>query len=250
MPLFVELALEPHDKTNGLDMLNIRNLAKRLFMARQFGRDIHFSQYGKICPIETPEGENAGLIMSLSAYTRVNQNRFLESPYILINSNGQLLDKTKIFYLNSLKETKLKIGFISDKINKNAKILQKIVPIKTKNSFSESKPNDLDFVTLSPMQIISIGTALVPFIEHDDANRALMGSNMQRQSIPLIFPSTPFIGTGFENSVPIESNSTIKSEIEGIIEKVSSTSIILRDINGQKLYYNLTKYLRSNQETF
>lgn len=211
-------------------------------------RDIHPSQYGKICPVETPEGENAGLVMSLASFARVNQYGWIESPYFLVEK-GSLLRKTKIFYLNPHQEQEFKLAFANNTINENGKILASSVSIKDGLYFSETEPTNVDFSALSPLQILSIGTILVPFVEHNDANRALMGSNMQRQAVPLFFIDPPFVGTGFESNVSLESGLTIKSETEGIVDFVSSVILEIRDENNQKLVYKLTKYRRSNQET-
>lgn len=211
-------------------------------------RDIHPSQYGKICPIETPEGENAGLVMSLASFARVNQFGWLESPYLVVE-NGQILTKTKPFYLNSNQEEQYTLAFGNNNLSKTGKILSNFVSIKEGSYFSENEIKTLDFSALSQIQILSIGTSLVPFVEHNDANRALMGSNMQRQAIPLIFKQLPFIGTGFETNVAQESGVVLKSEAEGYVEQVSSTLIEIKDLNNQKITYKLKKYNRSNQET-
>lgn len=211
-------------------------------------RDIHPSQYGKICPVETPEGENAGLVMSLASFARVSQYGWIEAPYFLVEK-GKILQKTKIFYLNPSQESNYKLAFANNILDTKGFIKASLVSVKEGSYFSESHPKNIAFSAVSPSQVLSVGTNLVPFVEHDDANRALMGSNMQRQAVPLLFPNLPFVGTGFEPLVALESGLTVKSEVEGIIDFVSSEAIQVRDSSGQKVRYKLRKNVRSNQET-
>lgn len=211
-------------------------------------RDIHPSQYGKICPVETPEGENAGLVMSLASFARVSKYGWIEAPYFLVEK-GKILQKTKIFYLNPNQEKSYRLAFANNILDSKNFIKTNSVSVKEGSYFSEAQPKNVTFSALSPLQVLSVGTNLVPFVEHDDANRALMGSNMQRQAVPLLFPSLPFVGTGFEPLVAQESGLTIKSEVEGIVDFASSEAIQIRDAYGQKIHYKLKKNIRSNQET-
>lgn len=211
-------------------------------------RDIHPSQYGKLCPVETPEGENAGLVMSLASFARVHSLGWIETPYFLVE-NAKVLTKKKVFYLNPHQEISFRVAFANNSLSENGKITEDYISVKESAYFLEAKPTNVDFSTLSPLQILSIGTILVPFVEHNDANRALMGSNMQRQALPLLSPQNPLVGTGFEVHVALESGLVLKSDCQGIIDTASSTSISLRDLNNQRIIYSLAKYSSSNQET-
>jgi DNA-directed RNA polymerase beta subunit len=236
-----ELAHKRRISVFGPDGLQRENVGTKI-------RDIHPSHYGKICPIETPEGENAGLVMSLASFARVNQYGWLESPYLIVEKSA-ILRKTKVFYLNSSQENRYKLAFANNELNQNSKFLVNSIYAKDGSYFSKTEPESLDFSLLSPFQILSVGAILVPFVEHDDANRALMGSNMQRQAVPLLFSQAPFVGTGFEPNVAAESGLVLKSEAEGHICFASSSSIEIEDAFGQKILYKLKKYYRSNQET-
>lgn len=211
-------------------------------------RDIHPSQYGRLCPIETPEGQNAGLITSISMFGRISALGWIETPYFLMKDNTVFSDFQPIF-LNPEQESQTKVAFCDVALTSDKKVLKEYVSVKEDYSFSLRKCKDVNFMTTSPLQIISLATSLIPFIEHDDANRALMGSNMQRQAVPLIYPQKPLIGTGFEASAILDSNLVIKSYNEGIVKKASSSSIVIEDQHGQSISYYLRKYYRSNQET-
>jgi DNA-directed RNA polymerase subunit beta len=211
-------------------------------------RDIHPSQYGRLCPIETPEGQNAGLINAIALYGRINLLGTIETPYFLMQK-GKIFSNKSTIFLNPEQESNTKIAFCDLSISVTKKIDLNYLSIKENSSFSVKKKEEINFMTTSPLQIISLGTALIPFLEHDDANRALMGSNMQRQAVPLLYPKKPIIGTGLESSSILDSGMIVKSYSQGIVEYSSSQVLKIVDTCGQKINYYLKKYLRSNQET-
>jgi DNA-directed RNA polymerase subunit beta len=211
-------------------------------------RDIHPSQYGRLCPIETSEGQNAGLIMSLSLYGRINSLGSLETPYFFME-NGNIFSKTRPIFLNPEQEANIKIAFGDLALTKTNKIQKEYLSIKDNYVFSVQKVEEINFITTSPLQVVSLATALIPFLEHNDANRALMGSNMQRQAVPLLYPQKPIVGTGLESSSILDSGMIIKTYCEGIVFFASSSSIIITDCFKQKITYYLRKYYQSNQET-
>ena len=211
-------------------------------------RDIHPSHYGRICPIETPEGKNVGLVSSLTTCSRINKFGFLETPFWRV-INGKILKIGKPIYLTADIEDLYKIAPADLTINKNNYIIQNNIPTRYKQDFLNVFPFEIDFISISPVQIVSIATALIPFFEHDDANRALMGSNMQRQAVPLLFPQKPIVGTGFENQIAIDSGMSIHADHHGIIEKVDASQIVLKVKDGKTVCYGLNKYIRSNQQT-
>ena len=211
-------------------------------------RDIHPSHYGRICPIETPEGQNVGLIASLTTCARVNKFGFLETPFWRV-INGKVLKTGNPIYLTADIEDSYKIApadIATDKINY---LVKNVIPVRYKQDFVNVSPSDVDFISISPVQVVSVAASLIPFFEHDDANRALMGSNMQRQSVPLLLPQKPIVGTGLENQIAIDSGMTINAQISGIVDSVSSTKITIKNVEGRKANYKLQKYLRSNQQT-
>ncbi len=209
-------------------------------------RDVHYSHYGRICPIETPEGPNIGLIGSLSIYGRINDFGFIETPYRKVD-NGKLTDK--IVYLTADEEDQYKIAPINVEIDKNNKIIQEDIPSRYRDDYLTVSPKKVDFIDVAPNQMASISASLIPFLEHDDANRALMGTNMQRQSVPVIKTEMPLVMTGMEERVARDSGTIIVSEEDGIVEKVSGSQIIITNNNGNKKEYVLKKFYRSNQGT-
>jgi DNA-directed RNA polymerase subunit beta len=211
-------------------------------------RDIHPSQYGRLCPIETPEGQNAGLISSFSLYARISSLGSLEAPYFFVQ-NGKIFSTNEPIYLNPEQESQIELAFSDTPINTKNEFVEPYLSIKENYLFSKKSSKDINFVTTSPLQIVSLATALIPFLEHDDANRALMGSNMQRQAVPLLFPQKPLVGTGLEPIALLDSQMVIKNYCEGIVEFSSSFKIQIRDKQGQIITYFLKKYVRSNQET-
>ena len=211
-------------------------------------RDIHPSQYGRLCPIETPEGQNAGLIASISMFGRIGSLGCVETPYFLLKDSKVYSNKQPIF-LNPEQESELKIGVADVTLNNKNELMTDYISVKENYSFSIKKKNEINFVTASPLQIISLATALIPFIEHDDANRALMGSNMQRQAVPLLYPQKPIVGTGLEPVVILDSGMVIKNYCEGTVLTSSTNHITVKDLFDQQITYYLKKYSRSNQET-
>jgi DNA-directed RNA polymerase subunit beta len=212
-------------------------------------RDIHPSQYGRLCPVETPEGQNAGLISSFAMYGKLSRYGWIETPYFLLKNKTLFLTKSPI-YLNPEQETKVPVAFSNNLINSIHKLNDDYLSVKEDYLFQLKKIEDVNFFTTSPLQLISLATSLIPFIEHDDANRALMGSNMQRQAVPLLYAQKPIIGTGLESISILDSQMVIKSYNEGIVEVSSSSKIIIKDkFSDQRISYYLTKYKRSNQET-
>jgi DNA-directed RNA polymerase subunit beta len=211
-------------------------------------RDIHPSHYGRICPIETPEGQNAGLIGSLTTCGRANKYGFLETPFWKV-INGYVVKTGKPFYLTADIEDYYKIATADLLINSKNEILSKSVTVRYKQNFINVSSHEIDFIPVSTIQVLSPAAALIPFLEHDDANRALMGSNMQRQAVPLLFSQKPIIGTGLENQVAIDSGMAIVSIKKGVVTYVSSDSIVIKDFLGNEIFYDLEKYQKSNQDT-
>lgn len=211
-------------------------------------RDIHPSHYGRICPIETPEGQNVGLIASLTTCARVNKLGFLETPFWRV-INGKVIKTGNPIYLTADIEDLYKIAPADIATNDGNYLVKNTIPIRYKQDFVNVPPSEVDFIAISTIQVVSIAASLIPFFEHDDANRALMGSNMQRQSVPLIFPQKPIIGTGLENQIAIDSGMTLNAQVSGIVSSVTANKIIIKDKAGKKIIYKLQKYLRSNQQT-
>jgi DNA-directed RNA polymerase subunit beta len=211
-------------------------------------RDIHPSHYGRICPIETPEGQNVGLIASLTTCARINKLGFLETPFWRV-INGKVIKNENPIYLTADIEDFYKIAPADISTNERNYLIQNLIPVRYKQNFINVAPFEVDFITISPIQVVSVATSLIPFFEHDDANRALMGSNMQRQSVPLILPQKPIVGTGLENQIAIDSGMTLNAQGCGIVNSVTADYIIVKEYSGRKLKYILQKYQRSNQET-
>nr|QCI04156.1 RNA polymerase b-subunit [Anotrichium furcellatum] len=211
-------------------------------------RDLHPSHYGRICPIETPEGPNAGLIGSLSLYAKVNQYGFIETPcYKVINR--EIIFTNLPTYITANEEDDLRIAPADILIDSQNKIINDYIPVRYRQEFITSKAIHVDYMAVSPIQLISAAASLIPFLEHDDANRALMGSNMQRQAVPLLYPEKPIVGTGLESKVARDSGIVLISRTSGKVAYVSGTKIGISDFNGQIIHYRLKKYYRSNQDT-
>ncbi len=215
-------------------------------------RDVHPTHYGRICPIETPEGPNIGLINSLSTYSKINKYGFIESPYKKVE-NGVVQDK--IEYLSAMEETKFTIAQANSVIDKNGKFKEDLVSCRENLNFILSKPENIDYIDVSPKQLVSVAASLIPFLENDDANRALMGSNMMRQAVPLLKPEAPLVGTGIESDVALDSGVTIVARRDGVVDKIDGKRIVIKASN-EKDYsqsgvdiYNLQKFKRSNQNT-
>nr|AWT38978.1 RNA polymerase beta subunit [Eunotogramma sp.] len=211
-------------------------------------RDIHPSHYGRICPIETPEGQNVGLIASLTTCARVNKSGFLETPFWRVK-NGKVLKTGNPIYLTADIEDFYKIAPADISTNDENYLTTNLIPIRYKQDFLTVTPSEVDFIAISPIQVVSVAASLIPFFEHDDANRALMGSNMQRQSVPLILPQKPIVGTGLENQIALDSGMTINAQVAGIVKSVIADQIVITEKSGREFKYNLQKYQRSNQET-
>jgi DNA-directed RNA polymerase subunit beta len=211
-------------------------------------RDIHPSQYGRICPVETPEGPNAGLIGSLSTYGRINSYGFIETPFYKV-VGGKVLKDLFPIYLDATTEDQFRLAAGDLLTTKDGFIQDLKVPVRSNQELISVSPDDIDYVAVSPIQVVSLATALIPFLEHDDANRALMGSNMQRQSVPLLHSEAPIIGTGLEGQTARDSGMTILSINCGKVTNLINGNIVIQDKNGTTLTYLLNKYRRSNQET-
>jgi DNA-directed RNA polymerase subunit beta len=211
-------------------------------------RDIHPSHYGRICPIETPEGPNAGLIGSLATHARVNAYGFIETPFYKVEG-GRLLKDQPPVYMTADEEDDLRVAAGDAPLNREGYIIGDEIPIRYRQEFTTAKPEEVDYVAVSPVQIISVATSLIPFLEHDDANRALMGSNMQRQAVPLLRPERPLVGTGLEAQAARDSGMVIVSRTDGEVTYVSADKVVVRDPNGREIEYPVQKYQRSNQDT-
>ena len=264
-------------------------------------RDVHHSHYGRICPIETPEGPNIGLLGSLSTFGRINEFGFIETPYRKVlnecdsksediigripaddvkDDDGKLLvesgkaiskqvfeeisklskrkievvpfpssDVKDVSYMTADIEEDFRIGQATTQVDSKGQIVSSQVEVREEEGFAHETPENIDYMDVSPMQIVSVSTALIPFLEHDDANRALMGSNMQRQAVPCIRPQAPLVGTGMERRVAIDSGQVIESRAEGIVSSVNADRVIVTDLDGNDHVHDMYKYRRSNQGT-
>jgi DNA-directed RNA polymerase subunit beta len=216
-------------------------------------RDVHPTHYGRVCPIETPEGPNIGLINSLAVYARTNAYGFLETPYRKVKNGKVTAD---IDYLSAIEESQFIIAQANSELDKNGKFTEELIAVRHKNEFTLAGPDDVNYMDVSPRQIVSVAAALIPFLEHDDANRALMGSNMQRQAVPTLRAEAPLVGTGIERAVAIDSGVTVVARRGGSVDSVDASRIVVR-VNDDETtaaepgvdIYNLTKYTRSNQNT-
>jgi DNA-directed RNA polymerase subunit beta len=211
-------------------------------------RDIHTSHYGRICPIETPEGPNAGLIGSLATHARVNQYGFIETPFLPVE-NGRVKRELEAEYMTADQEDDLRVAPGDITTDEHGYILGSTIPVRYRHEFTTTTPDQVDYVAISPVQIISVATSLIPFLEHDDANRALMGSNMQRQAVPLLRPERPLVGTGLEVQAARDSGMVVVSKIDGVVSFIEAESIDVKGDNGRTQKYLLQKYHRSNQDT-
>ncbi len=211
-------------------------------------RDIHPSHYGRICPIETPEGPNAGLIGSLATHAKVNQYGFLETPSRPVE-NGRVRFDLPPVYMTADEEDDIRVAPGDIPVDENGYIIGPQVPVRYRQEFTTTTPDQVDYVAVSPVQIVSVATSLIPFLEHDDANRALMGSNMQRQAVPLLRPERPLVGTGLEAQAARDSGMVIISRTDGEISYVDATKIRVRSNGGGEIEYPISKYQRSNQDT-
>jgi DNA-directed RNA polymerase subunit beta len=216
-------------------------------------RDVHPTHYGRVCPIETPEGPNIGLINSLSCYARTNDYGFLETPYRRVVDSKPT---DEIDFLSAIDEGKHVIAQANANIDAKGKFVDDLVPCRHQGEFTLTTPDRVDYMDVSPQQIVSVAAAMIPFLEHDDANRALMGSNMQRQAVPTLKAEKPLVGTGMERTVAVDSGVTVKATRGGVIDSVDASRIVVRAHESETTtgdsgvdIYNLTKYTRSNQNT-
>jgi DNA-directed RNA polymerase subunit beta len=219
-------------------------------------RDVHYTHYGRMCPIETPEGPNIGLIVSLANYTRINEYGFLETPYRKV-VNGKAA--SEIEYLSAMDEDRFYIAQASARLNPNGSFADEQISCRCQGDYTTRSPQEIQYMDVSPKQIISVSASLIPFLEHDDANRALMGSNMQRQAVPLVFPEAPRVGTGMEGKCAYDSGVLVKARRDGVVCRVTSQEVVIKpeDTKGRVLetneegldVYRLVKYQRTNQDT-
>ncbi len=217
-------------------------------------RDVHPTHYGRICPIETPEGPNIGLITSLSTYARINEFGFIETPYRVVK-DGVATDEVK--YLSALEEERHVIAQANARLDEKGRFLDELVLARLGGEFVNKKPEEISYMDVSPKQVVSVAAALIPFLEHDDANRALMGSNMQRQAVPLVRPEAPLVGTGMEYIVARDSGAVIKAKRDGVVESLDATRIVVKPLESEGKsrdvakvdIYNLIKYRKTNQNT-
>ena len=215
-------------------------------------RDVHPTHYGRICPIETPEGPNIGLINSMATYARVNKYGFIESPYRTV-VNGKVSDE--VIYLSAIQEGKYTIAQANSNLDAAGKFADDLVSCRKNGDFVMANPDSIDFIDVSPKQLVSVAASLIPFLENDDANRALMGSNMQRQAVPLVRVEAPLVGTGMEDVVARDSGVATSARRAGVIDQVDATRIVIRTTDEDKGsspgvdIYNLLKFTRSNQNT-
>lgn len=216
-------------------------------------RDVHPTHYGRVCPIETPEGPNIGLINSLACFARTNEYGFLETPYRRVEQ-GKITDQVE--YLSAIEEHKFVIAQANATIAADGKFTDQLVSCRHKNEFSLAAPEQINYIDVAPQQIVSVAASLVPFLEHDDANRALMGANMQRQAVPVLQSEKPLVGTGMERAVAIDSGVTVIARRGGVVDSVDASRVVVRANEDENIegepgvdIYNLTKYRRSNQDT-
>ncbi len=215
-------------------------------------RDVHPTHYGRICPIETPEGPNIGLINSLATYARINRYGFIETPYRKV-ANGRVGDE--VIYLSAMEEGKYTIAQANAELDKRGRFVADLISCRVGDDFQMTAPDNIDYMDVSPKQLVSVAAALIPFLENDDANRALMGSNMQRQAVPLLRAEAPLVGTGMEEVVARDSGVSIVARRSGVVDQIDATRIVIRALEETDLsvsgvdIYNLLKFQRSNQNT-
>ena len=212
-------------------------------------RDVHYSHYGRMCPIETPEGPNIGLINSLASYARINQYGFVEAPYRKINHDDPMnpVVTDEVVYMTADEEDNYHVAQANEQLDEEGHFVRKNVSGRYREETQEYERKMFDYMDVSPKMVFSVATALIPFLENDDANRALMGSNMQRQAVPLLMTEAPVVGTGMEEKSAVDSGVCIVAEEGGVVERSTSREIIIRQNDGNTKKYKLTKFLRSNQ---
>ena len=211
-------------------------------------RDVHHSHYGRMCPIETPEGPNIGLISSLSTYARINEYGFIEAPYRKVDKEtGRVTNE--VYYMTADEEDGYVVAEANEPLDEEGRFMSKRIGCRYQDEIIEVAPEMVDYMDVSPKQLVSVATSMIPFLENDDANRALMGSNMQRQAVPLIRTEAPIVATGIEHKAAKDSGVVIVAKHDGVVENVTATEIVIRLNNGKKDVYRLLKYKRSNQGT-
>ena len=209
-------------------------------------RDVHYSHYSRICPIETPEGPNIGLIGSLATYARINEYGFVEAPYRRVDkANCRVTDE--VLYMTADEEDLYKVATATEPLDENNVFVNELITVRDKTEYVQVPGSQVDFIDVSPRQVVSVATGMIPFLENDDATRALMGSNMQRQAVPLLVPEAPLVGTGMEYKAGLDSGVVILAREDGIVEKVAGDEIIVRDEYNERHRYKLIKFARTNQ---
>jgi len=213
-------------------------------------RDVHYSHYGRMCPIETPEGPNIGLINSLATYARINEYGFIEAPYRLLDKTGDVPVVTDdIIYVTADEEEKYRVAQANEPLNDDGTFVHKYVTGRDREHIIEMENTTIDLMDVSPKQVFSVATSMIPFLENDDANRALMGSNMQRQAVPLLMTESSIVGTGMEKKAAVDAGIVKLALHEGIVDRVTATEIVVKTKEGSRDVYRLQKFARSNQGT-
>ena len=211
-------------------------------------RDVHHSHYGRMCPIETPEGPNIGLINSLSTYARINKYGFIEAPYRVVDKKTGVVTDEIVYITADLEDGKI-IAQATEPLDEQNRFIAKKIVARYKDEILEVEPSKIDYMDVSPRQVVSVATAMIPFLENDDASRALMGSNMQRQAVPLIKPESPIIGTGMEYRAAMDSGVVVVAKEDCTVIKVAADKVVVRETSGEIRTYNILKFKRSNQGT-
>ena len=209
-------------------------------------RDVHYSHYSRICPIETPEGPNIGLIGSLATYARINEYGFIEAPYRRVDKEHRRVTNEHV-YMTADEEDLYRIATATEPLDENNCFVNDMITVREVTEYVQVPGAQVDFIDVSPRQVVSIATGMIPFLENDDATRALMGSNMQRQAVPLLVPEAPYVGTGLEFKAGHDSGVEILAREDGVVEKVDGNTIVIRDDLGERHVYHLTKFARTNQ---
>ena len=214
-------------------------------------RDVHYSHYGRMCPVETPEGPNIGLINSLASYARINEYGFVEAPYRRVDKtdpeNPRVTDE--VVYMTADEEDRYHVAQANERLDENGYFVRKNISGRFREETSEFERKRIDYMDVSPKMVFSVATAMIPFLENDDANRALMGSNMQRQAVPLLVTEAPTVGTGMEMKAAVDSGNCVTAKEAGVVERAESNRIIIRKEDGNMDEYKLAKFVRSNQGT-
>ena len=214
-------------------------------------RDVHYSHYGRMCPIETPEGPNIGLINSLATYARINEYGFIEAPYRVCDKSDPMNPRVtdEVVYMTADEEDKYVVAQANEELDENGYFINNTVSGRYKDETSQYEKHKIDFMDVSPKMVFSVATALIPFLENDDANRALMGANMQRQAVPLLITEAPAVGTGIEAKAAIDSGVCVLAKKDGVVERVTAKEIVIRNDDNSKSTYRLIKFSKSNQGT-